>query len=65
MQCDYILSNNSISAQCGKFLTNVMDKIHDFASVLTGAVGKLDSGKLPVSLDDVNKLIEFVNSQKK
>ena len=65
MQCDYILSNNSINAQCGKFLTNIVDKIDDFASVLGETVGKFDLGKLPINLDDVNKLIEFVNSQKK
>jgi hypothetical protein len=65
MQCDYILSSNSINAQCGKFLTNIMDKVDDFSSVLTGVLGELDLGKLPISLDDVNKLIEFVNLQKK
>lgn len=65
MKCDYILSGNNIEAQFGKFLTGILDKVDVFADALSSKISDFDFNNLPVNMDDLNKLIEFVNSQKK
>lgn len=65
MKCDYILSGNSIEAQCGKFLNAILEKVDDFASVLSDKIKDFDISKLPIGAEDLNKLMEFINSQKK
>ena len=65
MRCEYILSGNTIEAQVGKFLTGLSDKLDDFSTMLSNKVGDFDFSNLPVSMNDLGKLIEFVNSQKK
>ena len=64
MKCDYILNDNNIEAQVGKFLNGLLEKLDDFASVLNAKFGDFDMGKLPVSKEELNKLIDFVDSQK-
>lgn len=64
MRCDYILNENNIEAQVGKFLNGLLDKLDDFASVLNAKFGEFDISKLPVSKEELNKLIDFVDSQK-
>ena len=61
MRCDYILNGNNIEAQFGKFLTRIMDNV----DLLFDKIKSFDFNNLPVSEDDLNKLITFVNSQKK
>ena len=65
MRCEYILSGNTIESQVGKFLTDLSDKLDGFATMLSNNIGDFDFTKLPVSIDDLRKLIEFVKSQKK
>lgn len=65
MRCEYILSGNTIEAQVGKFLTGLSDKLDDFSTMLSNNIGNFDFKNLPVSIDDLGRLIEFVNSQKK
>lgn len=65
MKCDYILSGNNIEAQFGKFLTNILDKVSDFTDIIADKVDNFDFNNLPVNMEDVNKLMEFVNSMKK
>ena len=65
MRCEYILSGNTIEAQVGKFLTGLSDKLDDFATMLSNKIGDFDFANLPVSMDDLGKLMEFVNLQKK
>lgn len=65
MRCEYILSGNTIEAQFGKFLTGITDRIDDFTDVLKNKVENFDFSKLPISMDDLGKLMEFVNSFKK
>lgn len=65
MKCDYILSGNAIEAQFGKFLTGILDKVDILANALSNKIDDLDFNNLPVSMDDLGKLMEFVNSQKK
>ena len=61
MRCDYVLSNNGIEAQVGRFLSSILERIDNFVE----AAANFDISKLPVSMEDLNKLMEFVNSQSK
>ena len=65
MRCEYILSGNTMEAQFGKFLTGITDRIDDFTDVLKNKVKDFDFSNLPISMDDLGKLMEFVNSFKK
>lgn len=64
MKCDYILSDNNIEAQIGKFLNEMLDKINDLVLVMSDKIEDFDLSKLPVSKNDLKKLMEFVNTQK-
>ena len=61
MKCDYILADNNIEAQLGKFLSGISDSLDNLIYALADKVGDLDFSKLPVSQDDLNKIIQFVN----
>lgn len=61
MKCEYYLSNNNIEAQVGKFLTDILDKIDVFTNAISDKVGNFDMSKLPVSKDDLDKLLKFLN----
>ena len=65
MKCEYILSGNTIEAQVGKFLSGILDKVDDFTTVISNKIEDFDINNLPVNMDDLNKLMEFVNSQSK
>lgn len=64
MKCEYILSNNNIEAQVGKFLSDILDKLDDFASVLNNKISDFDISKLPISKDELVKLMDFIDSHK-
>ena len=61
MKCEYYLSNNSIEAQVGKFLTDILDRIDVLTNTISDKVGNFDMSKLPISKDDLNKLLKFLN----
>ena len=63
MRCEYILSGNTMEAQIGKFLTEIMEKIGNFADALSVKLDNFDPNNLPISGEDLNKLIGFLNSQ--
>lgn len=65
MKCDYILSGNSMEAQFGKFLNDLSDQIGGIANVASDKISKFDMNKLPISASDLNKLMSFLNPQKK
>lgn len=65
MKCEYILSGNTMEAQFGKFLTGILDKVDVLVDALSSKIGDFDLKNLPVNMDDLSKLMEFVNSQKK
>lgn len=65
MKCDYILSANTVEAQIGRFLSGILDKVDDFTTALSNTIENFDINNLPINMEDVNKLIEFVDSQKK
>ena len=64
MKCDYILSDNSIEAQIGKFLSNISGKIDTFADALSSKVNDFSFDDLPVSKEDLGRLLEFVSNNK-
>ena len=64
MKCEYILSGNNIEAQVGKFLNGLLEKVDDFANILNNKFGNFDISKLPISKEELLKLLEFIDSQK-
>lgn len=61
MQCDYILSGNTIEAQLGRFLGGASEKIDVLVNALVEKVEDFDFNNLPISKDDLNKLTKFIN----
>lgn len=64
MQCDYVLSNNSIGSQVGRFLDGVLDKIDVLVDAMAERMSGLDFDNLPIGVEDLNKLMQFINIQK-
>lgn len=64
MKCDYILSNNNIEAQVGKFLNELSEKIDESINVLSDKIGNFNFDKLPVSKKHLIKLMDFLDTQK-
>lgn len=64
MRCDYILSNNSIESQVGKFLTSLLDNIDGISGAIAGKIGSFSFDKLPIDKIDLTKVLEFVNKIK-
>lgn len=61
MRCEYILSGNTMEAQFGKFLTGVLDKVDILTDALSKKIDGFNFNDLPVSIEDINKLMKFVN----
>ena len=61
MKCDYVLSNNSMEAQLGKFLNELSERIGDIANVASDRISKFDMSELPFSTGDLDKLRSFIN----
>jgi hypothetical protein len=64
MQCDYVLSNNSIGSQVGRFLDEILEKIDVLVNAFASKVDGFDFSNLPVSSEDLNKLMQLINMQK-
>lgn len=64
MKCDYLLSGNSIESQVGKFLEDVLDKVDVLIDALSNKFESLDMSNLPISIDDISKVLEFTNKMK-
>lgn len=56
MQCEYILEDNAIEAQIGKFLNEIIDKIGALGDKLQESVSNIDFSSL---LKDKDKLINI------
>ena len=59
MKCDYILSSNSIEAQFGRLFDGVLNKVSDLAETLKNSANNFDINKLPISKEDLNKVLDF------
>jgi hypothetical protein len=61
MKCDYILCGNSIEAQLGRFLDNVLNKLSDVTDVLKHSANNLDMNNLPIDKESLMRLFDIVN----
>ncbi len=64
MKCDYILSGNSIEAQVGRFLDDVLIKVDVLVESLSKKIDNFSLDKLPFDKKDLNKLMQLINMQK-
>lgn len=64
MKTEYILNGNNIESQFGKFLAGVLDKVDIFAHALSNKIDDFDLKNLPIDMNGINKLMEFVNLYK-
>lgn len=64
MRCDYILRGNGIDAQFAKLLNGISGHIDNFIKVLAAQVTNFDPENLPISGDDLGKLMDFLNTRK-
>ena len=64
MKCDYILSENSIEAQTGRFFDNILGKVDVFTNVISEQIKGFNIKDLPISGEDIKKLMQFVSMQK-
>ena len=64
MRCDYILSNNNIESQVGKFLTSLLNNIDSISGALAGKIDSFSLDRLPIDKIDLTKLLEFINKNK-
>lgn len=64
MKCEYILTSNSLESQVGRFLDSVLEKIDVLVNALSNKVDNFDMSNLPISSEDITKLLDFINKQK-
>ena len=63
MKCDYVLSSNSLEAQVGKLFDGVLEKLDIITQALVNKVEGFDINNLPISGDDLSKLMQLLNMQ--
>lgn len=63
MKCDYVLSSNSLEAQVGKLFDGVLEKLDIITQALANKVEGFDINNLPISGDDLSKLMQLLNMQ--
>lgn len=64
MKCDYYLSKNTLEAQVGKFLDGLSEKLDVIVDSLANKVDGLDLNNLQFNIEDLGKLMQFINMQK-
>jgi len=64
MKCDYVLNNNTLAAQVGRFFDGILEKLDIVVDTLANKVDGSDFKNLPISSEDINKLMQFINKQK-
>lgn len=55
MQCEYVLDGNSVEAQVGKFLNNILEKLDDLGSGLSEYLKNINIGELLQHKDEILK----------
>ena len=63
MKCDYVLNSNSLEAQVGKLFDGVLEKLDIITQALANKVDGFDINNLPISGDDLSKLMQLLNMQ--
>ena len=64
MKCNYILNENNIEVQLGKFLNTISNKVDSFSNMLAEMVGNFDMSQIPISQEDLGKLLQFIKPKK-
>ena len=64
MKCDYVLSNNNIEAQVGKFLDDTLEKVDVLVDALANKIKDFDLSHLPFNIKDLTSLMEFISVKK-
>lgn len=64
MKCDYVLNNNTLEAQVGRFLEGILEKVDTLVGALTNKVDNFDLNNLPINSEDLGKLMQLLNTQK-
>ena len=64
MKCDYVLNSNTLAAQAGRFFDGILNKLDVIVDTLTSKVDGFDFNNLPINSEDINKLMQFINTQK-
>lgn len=64
MKCDYVLNNNTLEAQVGRFFDGILEKVDALVDALTNKVDGFDLSNLPISSEDLGKLMQLLNTQK-
>ena len=63
MKCDYVLNSNSLEVQVGKLFDGVLEKLDIITQALANKVEGFDINNLPISGDDLSKLMQLLNMQ--
>lgn len=61
MKCDYVLSENNMSAHINKFLANLSARLDDLSGALVSKIDDFDLDVSNLNLGDIKKLMEFIN----
>lgn len=64
MKCDYVLNNNTLEAQVGRFFDGILEKVDVLVDALTNKVDDFDLSNLPINSEDLEKLMQLLNTQK-
>lgn len=64
MKCDYVLNNNTLEAQVGRFFDGILEKVDALVDALTNKVDDFDLNNLPINSEDLEKLMQLLNTQK-
>lgn len=60
MQCDYITAGNSVEAQVGRFLDDLLDKIDSIGNFASKYLSNIDIDSL---LKDKDKILKFIENK--
>lgn len=64
MKCDYVLNNNTLEAQVGRFFDGILEKVDILVDTLANKVDGFDLNNLPINSEDLGKLMQLLNTQK-
>lgn len=61
LQCDYILSDNSVTVKVNKFLDSILTIVDKFSNSVVQSIDKFDTSRINVNEDDIKKIQEFLS----
>lgn len=61
LQCDYILSDNSVTVKVNKFLDSILTIVDKFSNSVAQSIDKFDISKININEEDIKKIQEFLS----